>query len=179
MNIRSVAIFCGSQKGTNPIFAEHAKELGRLIAVLGLKMVYGGSSKGLMGIVADAVLAHGGEVMGIIPELLVEREHQHKKLTEMAILPDMHARKKMIYERSDAAIVLPGGLGTLDEFFEILAWNQLKIHDKRIYILNSAGFYNQLLNHLKLLQKEGFLYESLDDRISAYANPVELFNKIG
>jgi uncharacterized protein (TIGR00730 family) len=179
MNIRSVAIFCGSKKGTNPLFAEHAKELGRLIALLGLKMVYGGSHKGLMGIVADAVLAHGGEVLGIIPEILIQREHQHKQLTEIAILPDMHARKKMMYERSDAAIILPGGFGTLDEFFEMLAWNQLKIHDKKIYILNSGGFYNHLLNHLKQLQKEGFLYESLEDRISSYSNPVELFNKIG
>lgn len=179
MNIRSVAIFCGSKMGTNPLFAAHAKELGKLIAVLGLRMVYGGSNKGLMGIVADAVLANGGEVLGIIPEILIEREHQHMKLTEMAILPDMHARKKMMYERSDAAIILPGGFGTLDEFFEILAWNQLKIHDKKIYVLNTAGFYNHLLKHLKHLQKEGFLYESLEDRISTYENPVELFNKIG
>src|SRR5580693_9544683 len=168
MNIKSVAVFCGSQNGNNPIYVQHAGELGRFIALLGLKLIYGGGNKGLMGVLADAVMANGGEVMGIIPELLKEREHQHNKLTELAIVPDMHVRKKMMYERSDAAIILPGGFGTLDELFEMLAWNQLKIHDKRIYILNSGGFYNHLLKHLKQLQKEGFLYESLEDRINSY-----------
>lgn len=160
------------------MFADHAKELGKFIAMLELKLVYGGSSKGLMGILADSVLAHGGEVMGIIPEILVGWEHQHKGLSELAIMPDMHARKKMIYERSDAAIVLPGGFGTMDEFFEMLTWNQLKIHSKTIYVLNSGGFYNHLLGHLRNLQKEGFLYEPFTERIQFCENPVALFNRI-
>jgi uncharacterized protein (TIGR00730 family) len=178
MKIRSVAVFCGSKEGNNPLFVRHTAELGKFIALLKLKLIYGGGSTGLMGLVADTVLAEGGEVMGIIPELLIAWEHQHKNLTELAIVPDMHTRKKMIYERSDAAIILPGGFGTLDELFEMLTWNQLKIHDKKIYILNSGGFYNHLIFHLRNLEKEGFLYDSVDDRITVCENPVEVFNHI-
>ena len=178
MNIRSVAVFCGSKEGNDPIFVRHTAELGKLIALLKLKLIYGGGSTGLMGLIADAVLAEGGAVMGIIPELLIAWEHQHKGLTELAIVPDMHTRKKMMYERSDAAVILPGGFGTLDEFFEMLTWNQLKIHSKKIYILNSGGFYNHLINHLRQLEKEGFLYDSLEDRIIVCENPIEVFNRI-
>jgi uncharacterized protein (TIGR00730 family) len=178
MNIQSVAVFCGSQNGNNPLFAKHAKELGKLIALLKLKLVYGGGNKGLMGIIADEVLANNGTAMGIIPEVLIKWEQQHKKLTELAIVPDMHTRKKMMYERSDAVIILPGGFGTLDELFELLTWNQLKLHDKNIYMLNSGGFYNHLIKHLHLLQKEGFLYDYLEDKISFCETPIEIFNKI-
>jgi len=178
MKTQSVAVFCGSREGENKIFASHAKELGKLIAVLGLKLVYGGGKKGLMGIVAEAVLANKGKVMGVIPKILVEWEQQHEGLTELAIVPDMHSRKKMIYDMSDAAIVLPGGFGTLDEFFEMITWNQLKIHDKKIYILNSGGFYNHLQQHLKMLEHEGFLYEPLNERVLFCGNPVEVFNRI-
>src|ERR1700731_708866 len=104
MNIQSVAVFCGSKTGENPLFAQHATELGKLIALLKLKLIYGGGSTGLMGLVADAVLAGEGTVLGIIPEILVEWEHQHKNLTELAIVPDMHTRKKMMYDRCDAAV---------------------------------------------------------------------------
>jgi uncharacterized protein (TIGR00730 family) len=178
MNIQSVAVFCGSRTGNNPIFARHAKELGKLIAMLKLKLVYGGGNKGLMGILADSVLEHDGQIMGIIPEMLIQWESQHKGLTELAIVPDMHTRKKMIYERADAAIVLPGGFGTMDEFFEMLTWNQLKIHDKKIYVLNSDGFYDHLLKYLKHVQAEGFLYEPLEERILFCNTPVAIFNKI-
>lgn len=178
MTIQSVAVFCGSRLGHNILFMKHAEELGKLIAVLNLKLIYGGGSKGLMGIVADSVLDNGGQVMGVIPKVLVEWEHQHEGLTELTIVPDMHSRKKMMYDLCDAAIVLPGGFGTLDEFFEMLTWNQLKLHDKNIYILNSAGFYNHLHKHLQLLQKEDFLYEEIDGRIIFCATPVEIFNRI-
>lgn len=179
MKIESVVVFCGSKSGLNPLFANHAAELGRLIAVLDLKLVYGGGKVGLMGTIADAVLAHGGRVMGVIPKVLTEWEHQHEGLTELAIVPDMHTRKKMMYDMCDAAIVMPGGFGTLDEFFEMLTWNQLKIHDKKIYVLNSNGFYNHLLMHLKQLEKEGFLYEPLEERIIFCDTPIEMFNRIG
>lgn len=178
MKIQSVAVFCGSKEGNNPLFARHTAELGKLIAVLKLKLIYGGGSTGLMGLVADAALAEGGSVMGIIPELLIEWEHHHKGITELAIVPDMHTRKKMMYDRCDAAIILPGGFGTLDELFEMLTWNQLKIHDKKIYILNSGGFYNPLISHLRQLEKEGFLYDSIDERITFCDTPVEVFNRI-
>jgi uncharacterized protein (TIGR00730 family) len=178
MNLRTVAVFCGSKTGNNPIFARHATEMGKLIATLKLKLIYGGGSTGLMGLVADAVLAGAGEVMGIIPELLISWEHQHKNLTELAIVPDMHTRKKMMYDRCDAAVILPGGFGTLDEFFEMLTWNQLKIHSKKIFVLNSGGFYNHLLNHLRQLEKEGFLYDPLEQRMIFCETPVEVFNRL-
>ncbi|WEK36225.1 MAG: TIGR00730 family Rossman fold protein [Candidatus Pseudobacter hemicellulosilyticus] len=176
--IESVAVFCGSKNGVSPIFAQHAAELGRLIAVLGLKLVYGGGNKGLMGIVADAVLANEGKVMGVMPKVLVDWEQQHEGLTELAIVPDMHTRKKMMYDMCDAAIVLPGGFGTLDEFFEMITWNQLKIHDKKIYLLNSNNFYSSLIHHLHQMQKEGFLYEGVSERVIICETPVELFNRI-
>lgn len=178
MRIQSVAVFCGSRDGKNPIFSKHAAELGKLIAVLDLKLVYGGGKKGLMGILADSVLNNKGKVMGVIPKILIEWEQHHENLSEMAIVPDMHSRKRMMYDMSDAAVVLPGGFGTLDEFFEMVTWNQLKIHDKKIYILNSGGFYNHLRNHLKMLEFEGFLYEPLGERVIFCDNPVEVFNKI-
>jgi uncharacterized protein (TIGR00730 family) len=178
MKTQAVAVFCGSREAKNPLFKKHAAELGKLIAVLSIKLVYGGGKKGLMGTVAEAVLENMGQVMGVIPKILVEWEQQHEGLTELAIVPDMHSRKKMIYEMSDAAIVLPGGYGTLDELFEMITWNQLKIHDKKIYVLNSGGFYNHLRHHLSTMEKEGFLYEPVTDRIIFCDNPVEVFNRI-
>ena len=178
MQIRSVAVFCGSKHGNNPLFARHTAEVAKYIGVLKLKLIYGGGSKGLMGLMADTALAEGVDVTGIIPEFLTEWEHHHKGLTQLAIVPDMHTRKKMMYERCDAAIILPGGLGTLDEFFELLTWNQLKIHSKKIYILNSAGFYDHLLRHLHQLEKEGFLYDHVDDRVIVCNTPVEVFNRL-
>jgi uncharacterized protein (TIGR00730 family) len=178
MQIRSVAVFCGSKNGNNPLFARHAVELGKYIGLLKLKLVYGGGSTGLMGLIAATALAEGVDVMGIIPELLTEWEHHHKGLSQLAIVADMHTRKKMMYERCDAAIILPGGFGTLDEFFEMLTWNQLKIHNKKIYLLNSGGFYNHLLAHLRQLEKEGLLYDRLEDRINVCETPVEVFNRL-
>ena len=178
MNIKAIAVFCGSQPGVNPIFAQHTAELGKLLAMLNVKLVYGGGKKGLMGAIADAVLLHGGEVMGVIPKVLTEWEQQHEGLTELAVVPDMHSRKKMMYEMSDAAIILPGGFGTMDELFEMLTWNQLKIHDKKIYLLNSAGYYNSLIQFLKNAEKENFLYDPITDRIIVCNNPVELFNRV-
>ena len=176
MQIRSVAVFCGSKNGNNPLFARHTVELAKYIGALKLKLIYGGGSRGLMGLMADTALAEGVEVTGIIPELLTGREHQHKGLSQLTIVPDMHTRKKMMYERSDAAIILPGGFGTLDEFFELITWNQLKIHNKKIYILNSAGFYAHLLDHLHQLEKEGFLYDRIDDRVLVCDTPVDIYN---
>jgi uncharacterized protein (TIGR00730 family) len=178
MIVRSVAVFCGSKSGNNPLFAEHAAELGKLLAALKVKLVFGGGKKGLMGAIADAALKHEGAVMGVIPKFLVEWEQQHEGLTELAVVTDMHTRKKMMYDLSDAAIVLPGGIGTLDEVFEMLTWNQLKIHNKKIYFLNTGGFYNFLLLHIKQMEKEGFLYEPWQERVKFCNSPVEIFNTI-
>ena len=174
MEIKCIAVFCGSKTGKNPLFAQHTAQLGQLIAARKLKMVYGGGQAGLMGIVADNVMAGGAHVLGVIPELLMQWEQYHKGITELRTVADMHIRKKMMYEHCDAAVFLPGGFGTLDELFEILTWNQLKIHNKRIFIINSGGFYDHLLMHLQNLEKEGFLYDRLSDRITVCADPAGL-----
>lgn len=170
----SLAVFCGSKTGSNPVFASDAIALGHWLAKHAIRLVYGGGSAGLMGIVADAVLEKGGRVTGIIPSLLLEWEVQHRSLTELIIVEDMHQRKKELYSRCDAALVLPGGFGTLDELFEIITWNQLTIHDKPIFILNSGGFYDALLQHIEQMKKEGFLYQEAIDRIQVIKNVEEL-----
>jgi uncharacterized protein (TIGR00730 family) len=178
MNIDAVAVFCGSKNGVNPVYSQHAAELGKLIAVLNLKLVYGGGKKGLMGVIADSVLANGGRATGVIPKVLIEWEQQHDGLSELTVVPDMHTRKKMMYELCDVAIVMPGGFGTMDELFEMLTWNQLKIHDKKIYVLNSDGYYNHLMHHLHHARREGFLYELPEERIIFCNSPIEIFNRI-
>lgn len=178
MTFRSVAVFCGSKDGTNPLFSAHAAELGKLLAEKKIKIIYGGGSAGLMGVVADNAMEHGGEVLGFIPKLLLEWEVQHRGITELIICDDMHERKKRIYSVCDAAVILPGGFGTLDELFEIVTWNQLTIHDKEIYILNSGGFYNHLMEHIELMKLEGFLYEDALKRITIVQSPEELMNMI-
>ena len=165
MNIDAIAVFCGSKNGVNPIYSQHAAELGKLIALLNLKLVYGGGKKGLMGIIADAVLEHGGRATGVIPKVLIEWEQQHDGLSELTIVPDMHTRKKLMYEMGDAAIVLPGGFGTLDELFEMLTWNQLQIHDKKIFLMNSGNFYQHLMEHIRNMENTEFLYEKATDNI--------------
>lgn len=123
--------FCGSKAGENPLFEAHAKELGKLFAQHNITLIYGGGSVGLMGAIANEIMLNGGEVVGVIPEVLVAWEQQHKGITKLHVVADMHVRKKMMYELCDAAIVLPGGYGTLDELFEIITWNNLKIHEKK------------------------------------------------
>jgi uncharacterized protein (TIGR00730 family) len=178
MPIQSIAIFCGSQKGQHPIYAQHADELGKLITENNLTLIYGGGKNGLMGVAANSVLNHGGKVYGIIPKVLVEWESQHEGITELLVVEDMHIRKRTIYERCDAAIILAGGFGSLDELFEILTWNQLAIHDKKIFILNSNGFYDHLLTHLEKVAKEGFLYGELNEKFIVLQEPKDLLQYI-
>src|SRR6187402_3142853 len=177
-NINSVAVFCGSQNGNNPLFTTQTAELGRMLAQAKLRLIYGGGNTGLMGAVANAALSAGGEVIGIIPERLKEWERHHQGLTELVVVDGMHTRKKMMYERSDAAIILPGGYGTLDELFEMLTWNQLKIHNKQIYFLNTAGFYDPLYHHMTHMSKEGFLYDPIEERVHLCATPAEVLNRL-
>ncbi len=166
MPILSLAVFCGSHKGKNKLFEAHARQLGTLLAERKIELIYGGGNIGLMGLLADTVMKMGGKVTGIIPRLLVSREKQHEDLTELIIAGDMHERKKKIYERCDAALAMAGGYGTLDELFEMLTWNQLSIHDKKIFLLNSCGFYDLLIAHIKKMEQEKFLYESFEKRIT-------------
>ena len=172
--ITSLAVFCGSKNGVDGAYVIHARQLGKIMGENNIGMIYGGGSSGLMGIVADAVMQSQGRVTGIIPHILVEWEHQHHGITELIIADDMHERKKKMYELCDAAIILPGGFGTLDEMFEMLTWNQLSIHDKKIFILNSAGFFDHLLAHIDQLEKQGFLYETAKERITVLSDPSEL-----
>ncbi len=178
MNIQSLAVFCGSKTGNNLLFAEHAEKLGELLALHKVKLIYGGGSAGLMGIIADSVMKFGGEVKGVIPKILLEWEVQHRGITELTISDDMHERKRIIYSLCDAALIIPGGFGTLDELFEIVTWNQLTIHDKEIFILNSGGFYDHLIEHIKMMEKENFLYEEAIKRITIIDDPNELVKYI-
>jgi len=174
MAIQSLAVFCGSKIGNNPVFNQHAEQLGIIMAENNVKLIYGGGSAGLMGIIADSVMKNKGKVTGIIPKLLLEWEVQHRGITELIISDDMHERKKTIYSLCDAALILAGGFGTLDELFEIVTWNQLTIHDKEIYILNSGGFYNHLIQHIQLMKDENFLYEEAIKKITIISQPDEL-----
>ncbi|MGG9961033.1 TIGR00730 family Rossman fold protein [Ferruginibacter sp. SUN106] len=174
MAITSVAVFCGSKSGNNPLFENHATQLGHILAEKNIRLIYGGGNKGIMGAVANAVLEKEGKVTGIIPQLLTDREHSHQGITELIVVEDMHVRKKMLYEKCDAAIILAGGFGTLDELFEMLTWNQLSIHSKEIFILNTAGFYDHLIAHAKTMQQENFLYDAIEDRITIITVPDEI-----
>lgn len=127
-----------------------------------------------MAAVANAALEKNGKVIGIIPKVLTSWEHQHEGLSELHIVETMHTRKQMLYEKCDAAIILPGGYGTLDEVFELLTWNQLNIHDKKIFFLNTAGFYDPLILHIKHMEREGFLYGNHEDKLTVLAEPEEL-----
>ena len=178
MKITSLAVFCGSKRGNDPIYTQHASALGKLLAKKNITLIYGGGSTGVMGAIANAMMENNGKVIGIIPQALVDREHQHEGITELSIVDDMHARKKRMYELCDAAIILPGGVGTLDEFFEMVTWNSLSIHDKEIYILNSANYFDLLLEHLKLMEGQGFLYESVTNRITVINDPEQLLQYI-
>jgi len=174
MPIQSLAVFCGSKSGKNTLFSLHAAQLGKLLAENKVTLIYGGGNVGIMATIADAVMAYGGKVTGIIPKLLLDWERQHEKITELIVADDMHIRKKIIYERCDAALVLPGGFGTLDELFEMLTWNQLSIHDKQIFILNSGGFYTHLIRHIQQMEDEHFLFDSSKKRITVLDDPDEL-----
>ncbi|MEO6732882.1 MAG: TIGR00730 family Rossman fold protein [Ferruginibacter sp.] len=175
MEFKSIAVFCGSKTGNHQLYATHATALGYLLAEKNILLIYGGGNKGIMGAVANAVMEKKGQVIGIIPEVILGWEQQHEGISELIVVDNMHARKRMMYEKCDAAIILPGGFGTLDELFEILTWNQLSIHDKPIYMLNTNGFYDSLLAHMNKMLQENFLYGSLENAFTVVSNPEEIF----
>ncbi|MBF8778973.1 LOG family protein [Pseudomonas fulva] len=157
MPVRSVCVFCGASIGANPLYREAAIALGQAIARRGLTLVYGGGAVGLMGIVADAALAAGGEVIGIIPQSLKDAEIGHAGLTRLEVVDGMHARKARMAALSDAFIALPGGLGTLEELFEVWTWGQLGYHAKPLGLLDVNGFYTKLGSFLDHIVDEGFV----------------------
>ena len=169
--INKLAIFCGSKMGNNDLYIQHAKELAGILAENKIELIYGGGRNGLMGAVADTVMENGGIVRGVIPQVLLGWEHQHEGISELLVVDDMHIRKRKLYDLCDAAVILPGGFGTLDELFEILTWNQLAIHDKKIFILNSGGFYDHLIAHMQHLETEGFLYGKLSEVLTILHHP--------
>jgi uncharacterized protein (TIGR00730 family) len=154
---RSVCVFCASSNGTMPTFLEAARALGQTIAERGWQLIYGGAEVGMMGALADAALAHGGAVIGVIPHALFEREIAHRGLTQLVEVNSMHERKAEMARRADAFLVLPGGLGTLDELCEILTWSLLGIHDKPIVLINTGGYWNAFLGMLDAAVAAGFL----------------------
>jgi uncharacterized protein (TIGR00730 family) len=156
--MRSVCVYCGSNAGSRPVYTERAMALGQRLANDGLALVYGGGNVGLMGVVADAVLAAGGEVIGVIPGQLVEWEVAHRGLTRLEIVDNMHERKARMFDLSDGFVALPGGFGTLDEMFEMLTWRQLGIGDKPCAFLDVDGFYTPLVGMLDRMVEERFLH---------------------
>ena len=157
MNIAAACIYCGSANDVDEAYQRAAARTGELLARAGVDVVYGGGRVGLMGIAADAALSAGGRVVGIIPGHIQKLEVDHRGLTELHVVDSMHTRKQMMVERSDAFIILPGGIGTLDELFEIITWKQLKLHDKPVIVVNVDGFWDPLLSLMGHLETTGFL----------------------
>ena len=163
----SLCVYCGSKPGADPQFAKAAVDVGRWIAEQGGQLVYGGGSGGLMGIVANAALEAGGRVIGVIPKALVEKEWAHHGCTELHIVDNMHERKRMMAEKSDAFLALPGGIGTLEELFEVWTWRQLGYHVKPVGLLNVAGYYDGMLAFLRNAVTQGFLGDWQMDLVQA------------
>lgn len=183
MTIQSVCVYCGSSNHVDETYKNLARAVGEALAKKGFRIVYGGGHVGLMGLVADSALKAGGEVVGIIPEHIRAHEVQHKGLTELIVVNDMHTRKNMMVEKADAFLVLPGGFGTLDEAFEVLTWKQLALHNKPIVIFNVEGFWTPLLNLIEHMIVKGFAPASnrnifkavtnIDDLFAALAKPLD------
>ena len=174
----SVCVYCGSRPGTSDDYSAAARLTGQEIGRRGWQLVYGGGRAGLMGVVADAALAAGASVVGVIPESLMARELGHLGLTELHVVETMHQRKTLMAERSDAFIALPGGIGTFEELFEVWTWRQLGYHAKPLGLLNSAGYYNALLAFLKHGTAEGFMTSEQNALLSIEAEPAPLLDRI-
>jgi uncharacterized protein (TIGR00730 family) len=160
--IRSICVYCGSGFGADPVFAENAAALGRAMAEQGIRLVYGGGNVGLMGTVAQATLDHGGYVTGIIPEFLKSREKLLDDVQETIVVPDMHTRKRLMFEKADAFVALPGGIGTLEELVEQMTWAQLGRHTKPILMLSTKGFWKPLLTLFAHMRDQGFIRQGLE-----------------
>jgi uncharacterized protein (TIGR00730 family) len=171
-----IAVFCGASVGNDPIYREVAERVGRAIVERGFGVVYGGGHVGLMGIVADAAMKAGGEVIGVIPRFMEKAEEAHRGVTELILVDSMHERKLKMHALSDAVIALPGGFGTLDELFELLTWRQLKLHAQPLGLLNVKGFFDPLLAQQERMAQEGFLHG--DTRLIAEASVGPLLARI-
>ena len=176
--LKRVGVYCGSHAGRLDAYREAAQVMGNVLVDRGLGLVYGGGKVGLMGIIADAVIAGGGETIGVIPKSLEDREVGHNGLTELRVVEDMHVRKRTMYELMDVAIAMPGGIGTFDELFETVTWNQLEIHYKPLGLLNVEGYYDPLVTMLDRAVEEGFVRADMRDTVVVAETPVELMDRL-
>jgi len=176
--IQRLCVYCGSAAGHDPVYAGAARELGLAIAQRGMSLVYGGGHVGLMGIVADAVLAAGAKVTGVIPTALMDSEVGHTQLTELRVVKDMHERKALMAELADGFVALPGGIGTLEELFEVMTWLQLGYHRKPVGLLNTQGFYDDLLRMLNKQRDTGFLKPAHHALLITEANTAALLDRM-
>ena len=174
----SLCVYCGSRPGVEPAHAAAASDVGTLIGRRGWQLVYGGGRAGLMGLVADAALAAGGRVVGVIPQSLMQRELGHPGLTELHVVDTMHRRKQLMAERSDAFLALPGGIGTFEELFEVWTWRQLGYHDKPIGLLNVAGYYDDLLQFLHNSVEAGFIEPPQRQLLNVGNDPTALLSNL-
>jgi uncharacterized protein (TIGR00730 family) len=174
---KSICVFAGSSLGAAPEFAGAARELGREIASRGFRLVYGGARTGLMGVVAEAALAASGQVTGVIPSFLEDREVAHRGLSELVVVSSMHERKETMARMSDGFVALPGGFGTLDEFFEVLTWAQLGLHDKPCGLLDVGGYYQSLLAFMDRAVAEGFVKEAYRSKVLVAREPSVLLDR--
>lgn len=172
--MKSIAVYCGSSAGTNPLYISQAKALGAALVARGLMLVYGGGRVGLMGTIADAVLDLGGQVIGVIPDFLDARELAHKGCTELHVVRSMHERKLMMADRADGFIAMPGGYGTLEELFEVLTWGQLGLHQKPVALLNVDGYYDHLLLALDRMRDDELLRPENRSMLLQSADPQDL-----
>jgi uncharacterized protein (TIGR00730 family) len=176
--MKSIGVFCGANTGQNPVYSEASAALGKLMAEQTIAIVYGGGNVGLMGIIADAVLEHGGKAIGVIPQSLVDREVAHTGLHELHVVETMHERKAIMAARSDAFIAMPGGFGTFDEICEIITWNQLGIIKKPVAFYNINGYYDRFFEMISHTVAEGFVKKDQLDKLIIEADPVILLQKI-
>jgi uncharacterized protein (TIGR00730 family) len=176
--MRRVCVYAGSNPGSDPIYAEGARSLASTLAERGIGLVYGGGKVGLMGVLADTMLAQGGEAIGVMPQALIDREIGHPGLTELKVVTSMHERKALMAELSDAFVALPGGIGTLEELIEVYTWSQLGIHEKACGVLNVRGYYDHLAALLDHAVTEGFLRPQHRAVLSVAAEPAELLDRL-
>jgi uncharacterized protein (TIGR00730 family) len=175
--MRRICVYCGSNTGNKPVYADAARELADVLVRHELELVYGGADKGIMGVIADAVLERGGKVHGVIPRMLMEKEVAHEGLTELHVVASMHERKTMMAALSDGFIAMPGGFGTLEEIIEIVTWGQLRFHDKPCGLLNTDEYFDKLVAYLDYANSEGFLRDENRDMLLVDSDPAALVRR--
>jgi uncharacterized protein (TIGR00730 family) len=176
--IQALCVFCGSSSGCNPVYKQTAERLGELLAERDISLIYGGGKVGLMGVLADSCLAKGGRVVGVIPQLLVDKEVAHGGLTQLHVVGSMHQRKALMADLADAFLALPGGFGTWEEFFEVLTWSQLGLQRKACALLNVEGYYDPLLALADRAVRDGFLRSATRDLIVADTNLEQILQRV-